>query len=659
MLNIDRVKRVLKANRGFQFPQLTGGDRFMQYGPAGLMEDGNRDWFMINNEYLKGSTIPISDTETEGTSVPNTVVDKPYQIPQLQSPQLPQSSGYSQMYQQLLDQTLGKDTTKYKYSSLANSDQLLQDTLSKNKGNFLKDLGQSVGKFINNNQGLVQGGLNILGNKLFSGTRNSKGYDIAQAGLSAFEAVPGLGLYASLGKFALGAVNKLGAKSIEDYHFNPYIYAKSGNSYSGTVNLGNKVRSLNDVEFGWFNRGEYNEAKDLRAKAVEQDYALEQVVNNADDIRAKAGDNRMYTARNIRLAGGYDPRFVGFGKQGLKLQDRINIVKSRKFNQVINVNTKQVEEFPHHVDNSSINYKAYKEGGVIQSEWVPEIELDWEPIIEIPEFQEGGKLDLQSIYDYYKDYDLTGINLMYDNSARTEGNTIYVNSNESAIHELWHLLSQNKPNERYKEFYDNLNDNRITELGGDLNFVKRFEGDPGHFYHPSELEARVKAAKYMSKGQNYTEEFFQDARSTDENKWGDNMRDLLHMFNNKNLVKIFNLKKGGTIGEELEAPETEETSQKNLIPEGALHKNKHHMEHTEGLTQKGIPVIDNDGEQQAEIELDEIIFTLEVTKKLEELYKEGTDEAAIEAGKLLVKEILFNTDDRTGLIAKCQEGGKL
>ena len=119
------------------------------------------------------------------------------------------------------------------------------------------------------------------------------------------------------------------------------------------------------------------------------------------------------------------------------------------------------------------------------------------------------------------------------------------------------------------------------------------------------------------------------------------------------------LQKGGTIKEELEAPEIEETSQKNLIPEGALHKNKHYMEHTEGLTQKGIPVIDNDGEQQAEIELDEIIFTLEVTKKLEELYKDGSDEAAIEAGKLLVKEILFNTDDRTGLISKCEKGGKI
>jgi len=30
--------------------------------------------------------------------------------------------------------------------------------------------------------------------------------------------------------------------------------------------------------------------------------------------------------------------------------------------------------------------------------------------------------------------------------------------------------------------------------------------------------------------------------------------------------------------------------------------------------------------------------------------KDGSDDAAIEAGKLLVKEILFNTDDRTSLI---------
>ena len=134
---------------------------------------------------------------------------------------------------------------------------------------------------------------------------------------------------------------------------------------------------------------------------------------------------------------------------------------------------------------------------------------------------------------------------------------------------------------------------------------------------------------------------------------------------------IETFKEGGTIeewkpviifeegGKTEETSESSETSQKNVIPEGALHARKHHMENTEGLTQKGIPVIDNEGEQQAEIELNEIIFNLEVTKKLEELCEDGSDEAAIEAGKLLVQEILHNTEDRTGLIDTLKQGGKI
>jgi hypothetical protein len=92
------------------------------------------------------------------------------------------------------------------------------------------------------------------------------------------------------------------------------------------------------------------------------------------------------------------------------------------------------------------------------------------------------------------------------------------------------------------------------------------------------------------------------------------------------------------------------------------------MEHAEGLTKKGIPVIDEEGEQQAEIEHSEIIFTLEVTKKLEEYYQifyseESTnkekEQAALDAGKLLVYQILENTEDRTGLIESCKKGGIL
>ena len=126
--------------------------------------------------------------------------------------------------------------------------------------------------------------------------------------------------------------------------------------------------------------------------------------------------------------------------------------------------------------------------------------------------------------------------------------------------------------------------------------------------------------------------------------------------------------KTGGKTEESDIPKTEETSQKNVIPEGALHKNKHHMEHAEGLTKKGIPVIDDEGEQQAEIEHSEIIFTLEVTKKLEEYYEifysdessnKEKEQAAIDAGKLLVYQILENTEDRTGLIESCKKGGSL
>lgn len=101
----------------------------------------------------------------------------------------------------------------------------------------------------------------------------------------------------------------------------------------------------------------------------------------------------------------------------------------------------------------------------------------------------------------------------------------------------------------------------------------------------------------------------------------------------------------------------------NVIPEGALHARLHHMENAETLTKKGIPVVsekeDGELEQQAEIERDEIIFRLEVTRKLEELMEKyrndqssqnEKDAAAIEAGKLLVDEILNNTIDNTGLL---------
>lgn len=101
---------------------------------------------------------------------------------------------------------------------------------------------------------------------------------------------------------------------------------------------------------------------------------------------------------------------------------------------------------------------------------------------------------------------------------------------------------------------------------------------------------------------------------------------------------------------------------KNIIPDGALHKNRNHLsEHNDELkdqiTEKGIPVVSEnvDGTitQHAEVEVGEVIFNLANTKIIEDYwqqYKEtGDDSIAIECGKFLTKELLRNTVDKAGI----------
>ena len=148
----------------------------------------------------------------------------------------------------------------------------------------------------------------------------------------------------------------------------------------------------------------------------------------------------------------------------------------------------------------------------------------------------------QDAIDFYKNLGYTPQNYEFIKSSdlRTEGNKLYVNTNEDAVHELWHFISKNIPDERFQEFYKDLSDSKISELGGDLKFVNR-TGNPQEFYDPSELLARLFAAKYKTQGNSYTKEFFKNARSN-ETKYGYNFRDLLHMYNDDNLVKLFSFK---------------------------------------------------------------------------------------------------------------------
>ena len=70
----------------------------------------------------------------------------------------------------------------------------------------------------------------------------------------------------------------------------------------------------------------------------------------------------------------------------------------------------------------------------------------------------------------------------------------------------------------------------------------------------------------------------------------------------------------------------------NMLPVGALHAHKHHLEEVNpnlkgDITSKGIPVVSLDEggnviQQFAEIERQEIVFTKEVTTQLESFWNE-------------------------------------
>lgn len=121
--------------------------------------------------------------------------------------------------------------------------------------------------------------------------------------------------------------------------------------------------------------------------------------------------------------------------------------------------------------------------------------------------------------------------------------------------------------------------------------------------------------------------------------------EIKQLLESRKEAEIQSFQNGGVIGIDV-----------NVIAEGKYHAHKNHLEDVSeelsDLTKKGIPVITHSEggeiEQVAEIEKKELIFRLEVTNKLEELFKDGSEEAMIEAGKLVAEEIIENTQDNSG-----------
>lgn len=122
------------------------------------------------------------------------------------------------------------------------------------------------------------------------------------------------------------------------------------------------------------------------------------------------------------------------------------------------------------------------------------------------------------------------------------------------------------------------------------------------------------------------------------------------------LDRLKALLRNRVIEESIDVPKFAEGG--SILPTGKLHKELHHMsemgEQFEDLTRKGIPVVtmDEGGElvQVAEIERDEWTWSKEFTDQIEALWKDGSEESMIEAGKLICEELLRNTQDEGGLL---------
>lgn len=173
--------------------------------------------------------------------------------------------------------------------------------------------------------------------------------------------------------------------------------------------------------------------------------------------------------------------------------------------------------------------------------------------------------------------------------------------------------------------------------------IQDFDGDLIRINWPSNLDIAIEKGDFLEMTPEEAKEFTKNYK-----KYYPNYKPFQENFN----PQAF--KQGG---------------QMTTIPSGSLHARKNGMELAKKgeITSKGIPVVDNNGNQQAEIERNEVIFNHSTTTKLEELYKKfnNTDkeseknEIAIKAGKILTDELINNTQDNTGLIQEVAEKNNL
>lgn len=369
-----------------------------------------------------------------------------------------------------------------------------------------------------------------------------------------------------------------------------------------------------------------NQANSNIYTAKSKDNMISNIKENADaDYQSMATMTQSKAMQNqYTLQGGYSQALARAGKLGMRIE------KAKQLSRV---------------------KPTFKSGGLLLNKPTPEEDEQFFTSIfaeEVEQFQKGGKTKNKNseFEEWVKDVNPDYISDNYDLQSAFE-----LLPREDL--DRWKLAVSSKNPEYYMNFKDK-NGNYIYHLSsvvelpnGDYKFLKLGKEEDNPELH-WETDTYRDGSNDLAKTHDLVFEDNEN-RYYYRKKTGNPDDELLKKLGNDVITSV---------GME-ETPEFKEGGQMNVIPEGNLHARLHHMDNADNLTTKGIPVVDKEGNQQAEIEVNEIILNLELTKKLEDLYskykKDDTsskekDDLATEAGKLLAKEIIENTDDRTGLI---------
>lgn len=382
--------------------------------------------------------------------------------------------------------------------------------------------------------------------------------------------------------------------------------------YAGSVKDAKTAESNSGAKL-WFGR---NKANNMIAEAKFKDDQISQIkqASDADFQSARSMTQQRAMSNQYALMGGYNQAYTRAGKLGMRIERAKQLA----------VKFKEPEQIKEEIYTMKDGGKFFEK--LVIEEFKPTTEEQNNEFFAslIPEFQKGGKTPVKEKNDNtYKEFLSTLPQNLQEGNDGEDGYRM-------------RYLFDNSPN--VWNFDDALKEN-LFELNPEDNTYHGFSIFPktGEFLKSRNHPTINKELEWYN------------GDSEDAKKFREEY-DLITEENGKPLTyyrykrKIKSHKEGG---------------QMNVIPDGNLHARLHHMENAEGLTKKGVPVVDNEGNQQAEIEKEEIIFIKEVTEKLEELYKKYNsdqytkkekEDFAIEAGKLLSKEIIENTDDRAGII---------